>query len=68
MSEDQRVRVGLDGTNQPGGAPHVRSFSLNSDEAYAALCGRGSYDPWIANGALPREPGAWELPVIMGME
>jgi len=36
-------------------APNMRSFKLNSDEAYAALCPRAER-PWIANGALPREP------------
>jgi hypothetical protein len=46
----------------------MRTFSLNSDEAYAALCGRGRYDPWIRNGALPREPRVWEQPVIPGVE
>ena len=33
----------------------IRSFSLNSPEAYEALGGR-SDRPWIPNGALPREP------------
>jgi hypothetical protein len=33
----------------------IRSFSLNSAEAYEALCPRADR-PWIANGALPREP------------
>ena len=36
-------------------APNQRSFSLNSPEAYEALCGRRER-PWIPNGALPREP------------
>jgi len=36
-------------------APNMRSFSLNSDEAYEALCPRPER-PWIPNGALPREP------------
>jgi hypothetical protein len=38
--------------------PHAlnqRSFSLNSAEAYEALCPRAER-PWIPNGALPREP------------
>jgi len=33
----------------------IRSFSLNSPEAYEALGGRRER-PWIPNGALPREP------------
>ena len=33
----------------------IRSVSLNSPEAYDALCGRRER-PWIPNGALPREP------------
>jgi hypothetical protein len=36
-------------------APNQRTFSLNSDEAYEALCPRAER-PWIPNGALPREP------------
>jgi hypothetical protein len=43
----------------------MRSFSLNSPEFYEAVCPREER-PWIANGALPREPswprapdGAW---------
>lgn len=33
----------------------LRSFSLDSPEAYEALGGR-SNEAWIPNGALPREP------------
>jgi hypothetical protein len=33
----------------------MRSFDLNGAEAYEALCPRADR-PWIANGALPREP------------
>ena len=47
-------------------APNVRSFSLNSDEAYEALCPRQER-PWIPNGALPREPRVWNLPVLVEM-
>ena len=36
-------------------APNQRSFALNSDEAYAALCPREDR-PWIMAGSLPREP------------
>jgi hypothetical protein len=36
-------------------APNQRRFSLNSDEAYEALCPRAERR-WIPNGALPREP------------
>ena len=35
--------------------PHMRSFSLNSAEAYEALA-MPSARPWIPNGSLPREP------------
>jgi hypothetical protein len=42
----------------------LRSFSLNSDEAYAALCPREER-PWIPNGALRREPPGRELEVIV---
>ena len=42
----------------------LRSFSLNSDQAYAALCSREDR-PWIPNGALPREPRLWERGVIV---
>lgn len=45
-------------------APNQRSFSLNSDEAYAALCPREER-PWIANGALPREPRSRAPEVIV---
>ena len=37
----------------------MRSFSLNSPEAYEALGGR-SERPWIPNGALPRESASTE--------
>ena len=42
----------------------IRSFSLNSPEAYEALGGRRE-QAWIPNGALPREPkwGRRESPV-----
>ena len=46
------------------GVTRVRTFSLDSPEAYAALCGRADR-PWIANGALPREPRAWDRAVIV---
>jgi hypothetical protein len=45
-------------------APNQRSFSLDSPEAYAALCPRQD-QPWIANGALPREPRAWDREVMV---
>jgi hypothetical protein len=41
-----------EGVRQPAGQ---RSFSLNSPEAYEALCDPVDR-PWIPNGALPREP------------
>ena len=42
----------------------MRSFSLNSDEAYEILCGRQDR-PWIPNGALPSEPPPRDLPVVV---
>lgn len=42
----------------------MRTFSLNSDEAYAALCPRRD-QPWIPNGALPKEPRVWGPEVIV---
>jgi hypothetical protein len=45
----------------------VRTFSLNSREAYEALCARQDR-PWIANGALPREPRAQDREVIVEAE
>jgi hypothetical protein len=42
----------------------VRTFSLNSAEAYEALCPREDR-PWIPNGALPREPRARDPEVIV---
>jgi len=45
-------------------APNQRSFSLNSEEAYEALCPPGE-QPWIPNGALPREPRARDREVIV---
>jgi hypothetical protein len=36
------------------GAPNMRTFSLNSDEAYAALC-EPRDRPWMPNGALLRQ-------------
>jgi hypothetical protein len=45
-------------------APNQRSFSLDSPEAYAALCPRQD-QPWIANGALPRVPRPRDRQVIV---
>ena len=45
-------------------APGVRSFSLDSAEAYEALCPERD-EPWIRNGSLPREPRGRDLPVII---
>jgi hypothetical protein len=41
-------------------APNQRSFSLESEEAEAALC--VPRDPWVWPGGLPREP-RWPRPV-----
>lgn len=51
-------------TANPPTAPNMRSFSLNSDEAYEALCPRED-KPWIMNGSLPREPRVQNLPVVV---
>lgn len=48
----------------PSGVEGQRTFTLNSPEAYAALCPRQD-EPWIANGALPREPRPRDLQVIV---
>lgn len=45
-------------------APNQRSFSLNSDEAYQALCAPEA-KPWIMAGSLPREPRGREGIVIV---
>ena len=45
-------------------APNLRSFSLNSREAYETICAPEER-PWIPNGALPREPRRWEPAVIV---
>ena len=45
-------------------APGMRSFTLDSAEAYAALCAPED-EPWIPNGSLPREPQARNLPVVV---
>jgi hypothetical protein len=45
-------------------APNMRSFSLNSDETYEALCPRIER-PWIMADSLPREPRVWNRPVIV---
>jgi hypothetical protein len=41
----------------------MRSFSLKSAEAEAALC--PPPDPWVWAGGLPREPRVWERAVIV---
>jgi hypothetical protein len=45
-------------------APNQRSFTLNSDEFYEAVCAPEER-PWIPNGALPREPRAREREVVV---
>ena len=42
----------------------LRSFSLNSQEFYDAVCERVER-PWIPNGSLPREPRKWEQAVLV---
>ncbi len=41
----------------------MRTFTLNSPEAYEILCPRDE-QPWIMNGSLPREPRVWEREVL----
>ena len=53
----------MSGSGQPE-APNMRSFTLDSDEAYEALCPREER-PWIMNGSLPRSPRGRDLPVII---
>ena len=48
-------------------APNMRTFSMNSKEFYEAVC-IPRERPWIPNGALPREPRVWDLPVIVEHE
>jgi hypothetical protein len=42
----------------------IRTFSLNSPEAYQALC-EPRARPWIPNGSLPREPRLRDPEVIV---
>lgn len=42
----------------------LRSFSLNSREAYETVCAP-EVRPWIPNGALPREPKRREPAAIV---
>ena len=49
--------------NQPT-APNQRSFELNSDEAYQALCAPEA-KPWIMAGSLPRDPRGRDQTVIV---
>ena len=48
----------------PERAPGIRTFNLNDPEAYAILA-TPRERPWIPNGALPREPRLWEMPVVV---
>ena len=54
MSKNQRMAA----------APNQRSFSLNSDEAYDAICPRPDR-PWIMAGSLPRDPRVWDREVVV---
>jgi hypothetical protein len=45
-------------------APNLRTFSLNSDEAYAAMC-EPRERPWIPNGSLARNSRPSDRPVIV---
>ena len=53
----------MSGNGQPE-APNMRSFTLDSEEAYEVLCPRQDR-PWIMNGSLPREPRGRNLAVIV---
>ena len=55
MSDDPVRWTDINGRAHTTAPGTMRSFSLNSPEAYEALGGRSSR-PWIPNGALPREP------------
>ena len=61
MTEDHEPArsFGVDG--RPAG---IRTLSLNSDEAHAALCGPRER-PWILNGSLPSEPRSWNREVMI---
>ena len=45
----------------------MRTFKLNSDEAYTALCAPDA-EPWIRAGSLPREPRVWEREVVRAQD
>lgn len=47
-----------EGPEERPDAPNTRTFSLNSAEAYEALCPRDE-EPWIKAGSLPRAPRGW---------
>jgi len=48
----------------PEGPPAMRSFGLNSQEFYDAVC-EPRERPWIPNGSLPREPRLRDPEVIV---
>ena len=45
-------------------ALNQRSFSMNSEEFYRAVCPPEDR-PWIPNGALPKELRVWEREAIV---
>lgn len=62
---EQPVRwTDINGVTHTSPAGTMRTFSLNSPEGHAALC-TPRERPWIANGALPPEPRAWNREVIV---
>lgn len=64
--DEHRAKKGLEAGGVGIGVMMMkqRSFDLNSRESYEAVC-EPRERPWIPNGALPREPRARDLPVIV---
>ena len=55
-ADEQAVRwTDINGKTHTSAPGTMRSFSLNSQEFYEAMC-EPSYRPWIPNGALGRQP------------
>jgi hypothetical protein len=48
-------------------APNMRSFSLDSEEAYEALC-EPRERAWTPNGSLPRDPRPLDQTVQVDVE
>ena len=64
-SGDEQVRwTDINGDTHTSAPGTMRSFLLNSQEFYEAMC-EPSYRPWIPNGALGRTPQSPEPTVIV---